>query len=98
MLVAAVAAILDRDLQALAREVEAYPDERTLWETPPGIPNPGGVPGTIPEPSSATVRASRVSPSPLEARSVSPRSPTSMATWPGFACLTALVRLSCRQR
>jgi hypothetical protein len=42
MLVAAVAAILDRDLQALAREVAAYPDERALWETPPGITNSGG--------------------------------------------------------
>lgn len=42
MLVAAVAAILDRELQALAREVAAYPDERTLWQTAPGIPNSGG--------------------------------------------------------
>lgn len=42
MLVAAVAAILDRDLQALAREVTAYPDERALWATPPGIPNSAG--------------------------------------------------------
>jgi uncharacterized damage-inducible protein DinB len=42
MLVAAVAAMLDRDLQALAREVAAYPDERMLWETPPGITNSGG--------------------------------------------------------
>jgi uncharacterized damage-inducible protein DinB len=42
MLVAAVAAILDRDLQALAREVTAYPDERALWATPPGIQNSGG--------------------------------------------------------
>jgi uncharacterized damage-inducible protein DinB len=42
MLVAAVAAILDRELQALAREVSAYPDERALWETPPGITNSAG--------------------------------------------------------
>ncbi len=42
MLAAAVAAILDRDLQALAREVAAYPDERALWETPPGITNSAG--------------------------------------------------------
>ena len=42
MLVAAVAAILDRDLQALAREIAAYPDERALWETPAGITNSGG--------------------------------------------------------
>jgi uncharacterized damage-inducible protein DinB len=42
MLVAAAAAILDRELQALAREVAAYPDERGLWETPSGITNSGG--------------------------------------------------------
>jgi uncharacterized damage-inducible protein DinB len=42
MLLAAVAAILDRDLQALAREVSAYPDERALWETPAGITNSAG--------------------------------------------------------
>jgi uncharacterized damage-inducible protein DinB len=42
MLVAAVAAILDRDLQALAREVSAYPDERALWETPAGVTNSAG--------------------------------------------------------
>ena len=42
MLLAAVAAILDRDLQTLAREVMAYPDERSLWATPPGIPNSAG--------------------------------------------------------
>jgi uncharacterized damage-inducible protein DinB len=42
MLVAAVAAILDRDLQALAREVSAYPDERALWATPQGITNSAG--------------------------------------------------------
>ena len=42
MLVAAVAAILDRDLQALTREVMAYPDERSLWATPTGITNSAG--------------------------------------------------------
>ncbi len=42
MLVAAVASILDRDLRALARAVEAYPDERDLWRLPPGAPNSGG--------------------------------------------------------
>jgi uncharacterized damage-inducible protein DinB len=42
MLAQAVAAILDRDLQALAREVKAYPDERQLWELPEGLPNSGG--------------------------------------------------------
>jgi uncharacterized damage-inducible protein DinB len=42
MLVAAVAAILDRDLRAVARQVMAYPDERSLWATPPGVTNSGG--------------------------------------------------------
>jgi uncharacterized protein DUF664 len=39
---AALAAILDRDLQALRREVEAYPDERALWQSVPGIINTAG--------------------------------------------------------
>ena len=37
-----VAAILDRDLLALRREVEAYPDERDLWVRVPGITNVAG--------------------------------------------------------
>ncbi|HMA41138.1 MAG TPA: DinB family protein [Gemmatimonadales bacterium] len=31
-----------RDLKALGREVEAYPDDASLWKTPPGIANSGG--------------------------------------------------------
>jgi uncharacterized damage-inducible protein DinB len=42
MLVKAVAAILDRDLRALAREVEAYPDEGALWRLPEGVTNSAG--------------------------------------------------------
>jgi hypothetical protein len=42
MLLAAVAGILDRELRALTRAVEAYPDERDLWRLPPGVPNSGG--------------------------------------------------------
>lgn len=42
MLVQAVAAILDRDLRALAREVEAYPDDDAPWRTPEGAPNSAG--------------------------------------------------------
>jgi uncharacterized protein DUF664 len=38
----ALAAIFDRDLRALRREVEAYPDERDLWRTVPGISNVAG--------------------------------------------------------
>jgi uncharacterized damage-inducible protein DinB len=42
MLVESVAAILDRDLQALGREVEAYPDDGALWQLPEGVTNSGG--------------------------------------------------------
>jgi hypothetical protein len=37
MVRSAIGAILDRDLSALRREVEAYPDERDLWRTVPGL-------------------------------------------------------------
>ena len=40
--VVALAAMLDRDLATLRREVEAYPDERDLWREIPGVPNVGG--------------------------------------------------------
>lgn len=42
MLVESVAGILDRDLRALAREIEAYPDERQLWQHVPGMANVAG--------------------------------------------------------
>jgi uncharacterized damage-inducible protein DinB len=42
MLLPAIAALLDRDLRALRREVEAYPDESSLWRTVPGISNAAG--------------------------------------------------------
>jgi uncharacterized damage-inducible protein DinB len=42
MLLPAIAAILDRDLRALEREVRAYPDERGLWTPVPGISNVAG--------------------------------------------------------
>lgn len=38
----AIAAILDRDLRTLRREVEAYADERDLWRRVPGITNVAG--------------------------------------------------------
>jgi hypothetical protein len=38
----ALAAMLDRDLATLRREVEAYPDERDLWREIPGVANVGG--------------------------------------------------------
>jgi uncharacterized damage-inducible protein DinB len=37
-----LSSILVRDLKALGREVEAYPDDASLWKTPPGIANSGG--------------------------------------------------------
>jgi uncharacterized damage-inducible protein DinB len=42
MLLPAIAAILDRDLRALEREVRAYSDDRALWRTVPGISNVAG--------------------------------------------------------
>jgi len=42
VLTKSVAGILARDLGALRREVEAYPDERQLWQAVPGLPNTGG--------------------------------------------------------
>lgn len=42
MLVPSVIAILDRDLRALRREIEAYPDEDSLWLKPAGVPNSAG--------------------------------------------------------
>jgi uncharacterized damage-inducible protein DinB len=42
MTLAYVAAILDRDLRTLGREVEAYPADADLWATRPGIKNVGG--------------------------------------------------------
>lgn len=42
MVTAWLGAIFARDLRALRREIEAYPEERDLWRVPPGITNPGG--------------------------------------------------------
>jgi hypothetical protein len=41
-LAAGVAAILDRELRTLRRELEAYPDERQIWQAVPGLPNTAG--------------------------------------------------------
>jgi uncharacterized damage-inducible protein DinB len=40
--VSAVAGMLERDLAALRREVEAYADEADLWRLVPGLPNSAG--------------------------------------------------------
>jgi uncharacterized damage-inducible protein DinB len=42
MLLSAIASLLDRDLRTLRREVEAYPDDRALWQQVPGISNVAG--------------------------------------------------------
>ncbi|HKT61438.1 MAG TPA: DUF664 domain-containing protein [Gemmatimonadales bacterium] len=41
-LASGVAAILDRELRTLRRELEAYPDERQIWQDVPGLPNSAG--------------------------------------------------------
>jgi uncharacterized damage-inducible protein DinB len=41
-LTSALRSIFERDLRALRREVEAYPDEQLLWRVIPGIANLGG--------------------------------------------------------
>lgn len=42
MILAWLAAMLVRDLKTLARELEAYADERDLWTVVAGITNPAG--------------------------------------------------------
>ena len=42
MMTTALAGVIARDLRALRRELEAYPDERDLWRLVPGIANSGG--------------------------------------------------------
>lgn len=39
---AVLAQLMTRDLRALAREIEAYPDDESLWLLPPGITNSSG--------------------------------------------------------
>lgn len=34
--------VILRELRALRREIEAYPDDEAPWRVPPGISNPGG--------------------------------------------------------
>jgi uncharacterized damage-inducible protein DinB len=41
-LLASMTAILTRDLQALRRSIEAYPDDALPWRQPPGLPNSAG--------------------------------------------------------
>lgn len=41
-LATSVRGMLLRDLAAIARTIELYPDDESLWRQPPGVPNPGG--------------------------------------------------------
>lgn len=41
-MIASVHAVLRRELRAVRRSVDAYPDDATLWELRPGLPNAGG--------------------------------------------------------
>lgn len=43
MRAATVYSLIRRDLASLRREVEAYPDETSLWQAPAGLANPAGV-------------------------------------------------------
>ena len=38
--------LIQRELRAFKRELEAYPDEASVWSTPAGISNPGGTAAT----------------------------------------------------
>jgi uncharacterized damage-inducible protein DinB len=42
LLTSALLSIFERDLRALRREVEAYPDEQLLWRRIPGVTNVAG--------------------------------------------------------
>ncbi len=42
MLIPIVRTLLLRDLTSFQQELEAYPDERLIWATPPGIANSAG--------------------------------------------------------
>ena len=42
MITSTIRALFQRELRALRREIEAYPDERQLWETPGGVANSAG--------------------------------------------------------
>jgi hypothetical protein len=37
-----ISGLMARELRALRRELEAYPDEESLWARPPGVANPAG--------------------------------------------------------
>jgi hypothetical protein len=42
MLPGQLATVITRDLRAFRRELEAYPDDASVWRQVPGLPNSGG--------------------------------------------------------
>lgn len=42
MLIPTIRTLLLRDLASFQKEIEAYPDERLIWATPPGMANSAG--------------------------------------------------------
>lgn len=42
MTIAILRTLFKRELAALRREIEAYPDDEALWKPVPGVPNVGG--------------------------------------------------------
>lgn len=40
--VLAIRTVLTRELRAIRRELEAYPDDASVWRVVPGLPNSGG--------------------------------------------------------
>src|ERR1041384_6682517 len=42
MLSTTIATVPGRELRAIRRELEAYPDEALIWESHPALPNVGG--------------------------------------------------------
>jgi len=42
MTLATIQLLIRRDLGAVRREIEAYPDDESLWRAVPGMPNVGG--------------------------------------------------------
>lgn len=42
MLTPTIAGVLARDLRTLAREIEAFSDDASVWKLPPGAPNSAG--------------------------------------------------------
>lgn len=42
MLTAHLKTVITRELRSLAREIQAYPDDASVWRTFPGVPNSAG--------------------------------------------------------